>query len=172
MDKFMIDPKEPVIKEEPIINEEEPMIPEEKNEPMIKEDEPIINEEEPMINQEEPMINQEEPMINQEPMIQGRSYIIIIIGLFIFVGYSIYYSFKYKENEKNYLIKSNAYTFKDTLDGMKKDIKSYLKNKAEQYADWKEYLTLGINKYFFNKHVDNGVFKATKYKATNLLKKM
>ena len=168
----MIDPKEPVIKDEPIVKEDEPIVKE--DEPIVKEDEPIVKEDEPVINQEpEPNIQdiKDEPFIVQEPVIQGRSYILIIIGLFIFVGYSIYYSFKYKENEKNYLIKSNAYTFKDTLDGIKKDVKSYLKNKVEQYADWKEYLTLGINKYFFNKHVDNGVFRATKYKAKNLLNK-
>lgn len=180
MDKFMIDPKEPaiinkekpVIPQEPVIDQDEEPIVGQDDKSIIDQEEGVVDQDEGVVDQEEgePIIKEGEPIIKDgEPVKQGRSYIIIIIGLVIFVGYSIYYSFKYKENEKNYLIKSNAYTFKDTLDGMKRDVKSYLKDKAEQYEDWKDYFKSGINKYFFNKHVDNGVFRATKYKATNLL---
>lgn len=107
-----------------------------------------------------------------EPVEEPPSYrFIIIIGLIIFIGYAIYYAVKTMYNKKNYLIKKNANTLDVTLEELKTDIKNYLKETYEKFVDWKENLKTKINKYFFKKHLDNGAFKATKYKATNLLSK-
>jgi hypothetical protein len=74
-------------------------------------------------------------------------------------------------NKQNYLIKKNANTLDITLEELKTDIKNYLKETYEKFIDWKEILKTKSNKYFFKKHLDNGAFKATKYKAANLVSK-
>jgi len=94
---------------------------------------------------------------------------ITIIGLILFIGYVIYYSIKTMFYKNNYLIKTNATELNINLDELKTDVKNFLKEKYEKYLDWKDTLKTSINKYFFKKHLDNGAFKATKYKATNLL---
>ena len=96
-------------------------------------------------------------------------FISIVLFLFIFVGFAIYYAVKYNNNENNYLIKQNAKKFDITLDELKTDIKNAIKEKYEQFIDWKERLRTNTKKYIFNKHLENGAFKTTKYKATNLL---
>jgi uncharacterized protein YxeA len=107
-----------------------------------------------------------------EPVEEAPSYrFITIIGLILFIGYAIYYAVKTMYNEQNYLIKKNANTLDVTLEELKTDIKNYLKETYEKFLDWKENLKTKTNKYFFKKHLDNGAFKATKYKATNLLSK-
>jgi hypothetical protein len=96
-------------------------------------------------------------------------FISIVLFLFIFVGFGIYYAVKYNNNENNYLIKQNAKKFDITLDELKTDIKNAIKEKYERFIDWKERLRTNTKKYIFNKHLENGAFKTTKYKATNLL---
>ena len=96
-------------------------------------------------------------------------FISIVLFLFIFVGFAIYYAVKYNNNENNYLIKQNAKKFDITLDELKTDIKNAIKEKYEQLIDWKERMRTSTKKYIFNKHLENGAFKTTKYKATNLL---
>lgn len=96
-------------------------------------------------------------------------FISIVLFLFIFVGFGIYYAVKYNHNENNYLIKKNAKKFDITLDELKTDIKNAIKEKYEEFIDWKERLRTNTKKYIFNKHLENGAFKTTKYKATNLL---
>jgi hypothetical protein len=93
----------------------------------------------------------------------------IISFLFIFVGFGLYYAVKYNHNENHYLIKKNAKKFDITLDELKTDIKNAMKEKYEEFIDWKERLRTSTKKYIFNKHLENGAFKTTKYKATNLL---
>ena len=96
-------------------------------------------------------------------------FIPIVSFLFIFVGFGLYYAVKYNHNENNYLIKKNAKKFDITLDELKTDIKNAMKEKYEEFIDWKERLRKSTKKYIFNKHLENGAFKTTKYKATNLL---
>jgi len=96
-------------------------------------------------------------------------FIPIVSFLFIFVGFGLYYAVKYNHNENNYLIKKNAKKFDITLDELKTDIKNAMKEKYEEFIDWKERLRTNTKKYIFNKHLENGAFKTTKYKATNLL---
>jgi uncharacterized protein YxeA len=105
-----------------------------------------------------------------EPVEKQPSYkFITIIGLLIIVGYSIYYAVKTIYNKNNYLIKQNANTLDITLDELKLDVKNFIKEKYENFLDWKENLKTKSNKFLFKKHLDNGAFKATKYKAKNLL---
>ena len=107
-----------------------------------------------------------------EPVEEQPSYrFITIIGLILFIGYAIYYAVKTMYYKQNYLIKKNANTLDVTLEELKTDIKNYLKETYEKFIDWKENLKTKSNKYFFKKHLDNGAFKATKYKAKNLLSK-
>ena len=94
---------------------------------------------------------------------------ISIFGLLLFVGFGLYYAVKYNYNENHYLIKKNAKNFDITLDELKTDIKNVIKQKYEDFIDWKEQMRTNTNKYIFNKHLENGAFKTTKYKATNLL---
>lgn len=94
---------------------------------------------------------------------------ITIIGLALLVGYAIYYAVKTMYNKNNYLIKKNATTLDITLDELKIDIKNFIKEIYEKFIDFKENLRTTSNKIMFKKHLDNGAFKATKYKATNLL---
>jgi hypothetical protein len=105
-----------------------------------------------------------------EPVQKQTSYrFITIIGLILFIGYAIYYAAKTIYKQKNYLIKKNATSLDITLDELKTDIKNFLKTKYEDFLDWKEDIRMNSNKYFFKKHLENGEFKATKYKAVNLL---
>jgi uncharacterized protein YxeA len=105
-----------------------------------------------------------------EPVEEQPSFrFITIIGLLLIVGYSIYYAVKIMYNKNNYLIKQNANTLDITLDELKVDVKNYIKEKYEDFLDWKDNLRTKSNKFLFKKHLDNGAFKATKYKAKNLL---
>jgi hypothetical protein len=113
----------------------------------------------------EPIIIEQKNTL-QESMFK---FISIVLFLFIFVGFGIYYAVKYNHNENNYLIKKNAKKFDITLDELKTDIKNAIKEKYERFIDWKERLRTNTKKYIFNKHLENGAFKTTKYKATNLL---
>lgn len=113
----------------------------------------------------EPIIIEQKNTL-QESMFK---FISIVLFLFIFVGFGIYYAVKYNNNENNYLIKKNAKKFDITLDELKTDIKNAIKEKYERFIDWKERLRTNTKKYIFNKHLENGAFKTTKYKATNLL---
>jgi hypothetical protein len=94
---------------------------------------------------------------------------ITIFGLFLLVGYAIYYAVKTMYNKNNYLIKKNATTLDITLDELKIDIKNFIKETYEKFIDFKDNLRTKSKIYNFKKHLDNGAFKATKYKATNLL---
>jgi hypothetical protein len=94
---------------------------------------------------------------------------ITIFGLFLLVGYAIYYAVKTMYNKNNYLIKKNATTLDITLDELKIDTKNFIKETYEKFIDFKDNLRTKSKIYNFKKHLDNGVFKATKYKATNLL---
>jgi len=107
----------------------------------------------------------------EQNILQGSMFrfISIVLFLFIFVGFWLYYAVKYNHNENNYLIKKNAKKFDITLDELKTDIKNAIKEKYEQLIDWKERMRTNTKKYIFNKHLENGAFKTTKYKATNLL---
>jgi|LakMenEpi03Aug12_release.lakeMendotaPanAssembly.Ray.scaffolds.fasta_scaffold943290_1 hypothetical protein len=114
-----------------------------------------------------------EPFIENpiKPLEQGSmfQFIPIVSFLFIFVGFGLYYAVKYNHNENHYLIKKNAKKFDITLDELKTDIKNAMKEKYEEFIDWKERMRTSTKKYIFNKHLENGAFKTTKYKATNLL---
>ena len=94
---------------------------------------------------------------------------ITIIGLVLVIFYTIYYAVKTMYYKNNYLIKTNANTLDITLDELKIDVKNYIKEMYEKFLDWKDNLKMKSNKYMFKKHLDNGAFKATKYKASNLL---
>lgn len=125
---------------------------------------------------EEPPTYYEPELIENELVLESveelPSYrFITIIGLILFIGYAIYYAVKTMYYKQNYLIKKNATTLDITLEELKTDIKNYLKETYEKFVDWKENWKTKSNKYFFKKHLDNGAFKATKYKATNLLSK-
>jgi Fe-S cluster assembly scaffold protein SufB len=167
MDKFMIDPKEPKINNS-VSETEEDKYKEDDKQNEYKEDTQHEYKNDEYI--EDTKEAYENVIITpKEQVLSSYTYITIAIGLLVFVSYVIYYSFKYKDNEKQYLIKSNASTFKTTLDDLQSDIKIYLKTKTEQFLNWKEKMQQAIDKYFFKKHIDNGVFKVKKYKATNLL---
>ena len=105
--------------------------------------------------------------VQEEPSYRFTT--ITIIGLIILVGYAIYYAVKTMYYKNNYLIKKNATSLDITLEELKSDIKNYLKETYEKFLDWKDNMKTKSNKYFFKRHLDNGAFKATKYKAKNLL---
>jgi len=73
--------------------------------------------------------------------------------------------------KRNYLVKKNANSLDITLDELKTDIKHFLQESYEKFLDWKDNVKEKTNKYIFKKHLDNGAFKATKYKAKNLLER-
>jgi hypothetical protein len=163
MDKFMIDKYvEPKLTNEPYEQlklSSKVQLPEKLQEPI-----------ETQHTYYEPEIIDNELLLEQVE--ESPSYrFITIIGLIIFIGYAIYYAVKTMYYNQNYLIKKNANTLDVTLEELKTDIKNYLKETYEKFVDWKENLKAKSNKYFFKKHLDNGAFKATKYKATNLLSK-
>ena len=106
--------------------------------------------------------------VQEEPSYRFTT-ITTIIGLIILVGYAIYYAVKTTYYKNNYLIKKNATSLDITLEELKSDIKNYLKETYEKFLDWKDNMKTKSNKYFFKRHLDNGAFKATKYKAKNLL---
>ena len=160
MDKFMIDKY--IKKKYESRLPPQLALPETKSTPEIQE-----KREEPPTYYEPEIIENE---LVLEPVEEPPSYrFITIIGLIIFIGYAIYYAVKTMYNKKNYLIKKNATPLDVTLEELKTDIKNYLKETYEKFVDWNENLKTKTNKYFFKKHLDNGAFKATKYKATNLL---
>jgi hypothetical protein len=168
MDKFMIDK---YVKEK-YENRLQPkvVLPETQKPPEIQY---IPEKQEPI---EESRTYYEPEIIDNElvlqPVEEPPSYrFITIIGLILFIGYAIYYALKTMYYKQNYLIKQNANTLDVTLEELKTDIKNYLKETYEKFIDWKENLKTRSNKHFFKKHLDNGAFKATKYKATNLLSK-
>lgn len=109
--------------------------------------------------------------LEQEDSIKVFSlrFISTTLMLSLFVGFAIYHAVAYKYNENHYLIKKNARKFEITLDELKTDIKNAIKQKYEQMIDWKEEMRTRSKKMVFNKHLENGAFKTTKYKATNLL---
>jgi hypothetical protein len=116
----------------------------------------------------EPVMSENDIIL--EPVQKQTSYnFITIVGLILFIGYAIYYAVKTIYKQKNYLIKKNATSLDITLDELKTDIKHFLKTKYEDFLDWKDDIRMNSNKYFFKKHLENGEFKATKYKAVNLL---
>ena len=172
----MIDPKEPKINNN-VFEKEEEKYKQEEQDTYIQQDkykEDQEEQEEQEDQEQEHYQNKENTYENEikspkQSFLSSYTYILLAIGLTVFVVYAIYYSFKYKENEKQYLIKSNATTFKTTIDDLQSDIKDFLKTKSEQFLNWKEKMQKAIDKYFFKKHIDNGVFKATKYKAANVL---
>lgn len=87
--------------------------------------------------------------------------IFIPIVLILFIAFSIYYAFKYAINEKHYIIKQNAKTYKLNLEEMKYDIKNWLRT---TYGSIQEYI-----KTIFNVRVENGTFKVKRKKANNLV---
>jgi len=106
---------------------------------------------------------------NENVLEESSSYYGIISGLLILIVYAIYHGIKYMKHENNYLIKKNVNNIDITLDEFKSDIKNFLKEKYEYFINLKENGKRYINKYIFKNHIENGAFKATKYKATNLL---
>jgi hypothetical protein len=93
-----------------------------------------------------------------EPTYSLRTWLIWVLTLFVFIAFSIYYIGKYAINESNYVIKKNAGKFKVSFADIKADIES-----------WNENLYNKINQFFFRQHVDNGVFKMTKYRIPKML---
>ena len=93
-----------------------------------------------------------------EPTYSLRTWLIWVLTLFVFIAFSIYYIGKYAINESNYVIKKNAGKFKVSFADIKADIES-----------WNENLYDKINQFFFRQHVDNGVFKMTKYRIPKML---
>jgi len=74
---------------------------------------------------------------------------ITIIGLILLVGYAIYYAVKTMYNKNNYLIKKNAPTLDVTLEELKIDVKNFIKEKYEDFLDWKDNLKTKSNKFIF-----------------------
>lgn len=93
-----------------------------------------------------------------------RTWLIFVLTLFAFVIFAIYYAAKFILNESKYVIKKNAKTYKVSFGEIKKDINTFWKTKIESIQEWNEDLYAKINQFFFRQHVDNGVFKVTKYK--------
>lgn len=131
----------------------------------------LIETEEPVEREhtyyEPEIINNE--IILEEVQEEPSYRFITIIGLILLVGYTIYYAVKTMYYKNNYLIKRNATSLDITLDELKTDIKNYLKETYEKFTDFKENLRTNFNKYNFKQHLDNGAFKANKYKPKNLL---
>lgn len=146
MDKFMIDKyvaEKPF--EKPILNS-------------------VVNN--PVTNN--PVLEQKDTSEDSVKVLSLR-FISTVSILVLFVGFAMYHAVAYKHNENHYLIKKNARKFETTLDELKTDIKNAMKQKYEQMIDWKEEMRTRSKKMIFNKHLENGAFKTTKYKATNLL---
>ena len=106
------------------------------------------------------IIEQEEQQPQNSNIFSAIFFIIVFI---FFILFSIYYAYKYTLNEKNYLIKSNAKTYKINLDELKHDIKNWLRT---SYYNIEEY----FDKLFSNRHIKNGTFVVKKSKAKNLVK--
>lgn len=158
MDKFMIDK----YIDKPIDNANKPI---EINNNISKTQPIIYDNDNENVNVNE-NVNED---INENVLEESSSYYGIIFGLLLLVVYTIYHVLKYMKNEKNYLIKTNANNIDITLDELKNDVKNFIKEKYEYFIDLKENGKRYINKYIFKNHIENGAFKATKYKATNLL---
>jgi hypothetical protein len=105
--------------------------------------------------------------VQEEPSYRFTT--ITIIGLILLVGYAIYYAVKTMYYKNNYLIKRNATSLDITLDELKIDVKNFIKETYEKFMDFKEIMRTKVNKYNFKQHLENGAFKANKYKAKNLL---
>lgn len=93
-----------------------------------------------------------------------RTWLIFVLILFAFVIFAIYYAAKFILNESKYVIKKNAKTYKVSFGEIKEDVKTFWRTKIESIQEWNEDLYAKINQFFFRQHVDNGVFKVTKYK--------
>jgi hypothetical protein len=93
-----------------------------------------------------------------------RTWLIFVLTLFVFVIFAIYYAAKFILNESKYIIKKNAKTYKVSFDEIKEDVKTFLRTRIESIQEWNEDLYSKINQFFFRQHVENGVFKVTKYK--------
>lgn len=103
-----------------------------------------------------------ESVSSPAPQYSWRTWLIWVLTLFVFIAFSIYFVGKYAINESAYVIKKNAGRFKVSFADIKADIESSVR-------DWNENLYDKINQFFFRQHVDNGVFKMTKYKIPKML---
>jgi hypothetical protein len=160
MDKFMIDK----YIESPIIDKGDDKIQMADSIQVVKIEKPI----ERIHTYYEPeMIDNE--IVLEEVQEQPSYRFITIVGLILFIGYAIYYAVKTIYNKNKYLIKTNATTLDITLEELKIDVKNFIKETYEKFIDFKDNLKTKVNKYNFKQHLDNGAFKANKYKAKNLL---
>jgi len=97
-------------------------------------------------------------------MFSSTTIIIWVFILFSFVFFMIYYSFKYTMNESNYIIKSNAKSFKLSLDEIKEDVKEFLRKWIELFQSWNENISDKSRQFFFRQHVENNTFKSKRTK--------
>jgi len=135
MDKFMIDPKEDIIKNDMIDTEN-------------------INENrEPSIDMS-PTEIPNEIMLNEVP-IQMPSWSSWFFWIFVLIGFIIFYfSAKY---ESNY-IKSNSSSFKLRLDEIKEDVKDFLRTWIEWIKSFNDNLYDKSSQFFFRQHVVKDTF--------------
>ena len=176
MDKFMIDPKpEPINdlpKPEPIndLPKPEPINELPKPEENITISTPIEEpptEDIPM--KDIPTIPLETPtneFIQPEP-IYRRSWILWIFILLGILAFYFYYTAKYTANESNYLIKSNAKTFKISLNEFKEDLKAWFLGWKTWGESFNNNLYDKSSQFFFRQHLENGAFVSKQNKETS-----
>jgi hypothetical protein len=151
MDKFMIDPKPEPINESPKPEEnismstpiEEPSATPIPTPYMDKVPIPL-----------EPPTNE---FIPPEPVYR-TSWILWIFILLGFLAFYFYYTAKYTANESHYIIKSNAKTFKISLNEFKEDLKAWFLGWAKWADSYNDNLYDKSSQFFFRQHLENGAF--------------
>lgn len=152
MDKFMIDPKPEPINELPK-PEENISISTPIEEPNI---EPPVDDV-PIIPLETNEFIPSTPEPTPEP-ISRRSWILWLFVLFAFLAFYFYYRAKYTANESQYLIKSNAKTFKISLNEFKEDLKAWFLGWGDWIKSFNNNLYDKSSQFFFRQHLENGAF--------------
>lgn len=150
MDKFMIDPKPEPINESPKLEENISMS------TPIEEPSPSPS---PYVDKA-PIIPLETPtneFIQPEPVYRP-SWILWIFILLGFLAFYFYYTAKYTANESQYLIKSNAKTFKISLNEFKEDLKAWFLGWAKWAESYNDNLYDKSSQFFFRQHLENGAF--------------
>ena len=175
MDKFMIDPKPDPIndlpKPDPIndLAKPDPINDFAKPEENISISTPIEEPSPTPYVDKIPNIPLETPtneFIQPEP-IYRRSWILWIFILLGILAFYFYYTAKYTANESHYLIKSNAKTFKISLNEFKEDLKAWFLGWKTWGESFNNNLYDKSSQFFFRQHLENGAFVSKQKKETS-----
>ena len=152
MDKFMIDPKPEPINELPP-SEENISISAPNTEPPLH----ITSIDEPSVI---PSSDEKNEFVS---MPSWSSWIFWVLTLLAFLIFYFYYSAKYAANESHYVIKSNATSFKVSLDELKEDIKAWFLGWKKWLQTYNDNLYDKSSQFFFRQHIENGAFVSKQY---------